>query len=100
MVSDRAVGLDGEDVVAHPVEEVPVVACDHHGAVPCVEVILKCVERVEVQVIRRLVKDEQVGRLHEDEQELKTSSLSAREISDRCLLFFSSELEEFQELRG
>src|SRR3954465_12542324 len=58
---DLAVPLEGEDVGGDPVEEPPVVA-DHHGAAAEVEDrLLEGPEHVDVEVVGRLVQEQEVA---------------------------------------
>src|SRR3954452_20536319 len=59
------VALVGEDVRRHAVEEPPVVADDHGTARELLEGTLEAAQRLDVQVVGRLVEQQQVATLLE-----------------------------------
>ena len=87
------VALEGEDVRRDPVEE-PAVVGDHDGAAGEVdERILERAERVDVEVVRRLVEEEHVAARLEQLGEVDAVPLSAREVLDELLLVAAAEVE-------
>ena len=55
--------------------------------------------RLEVEVVRRLVEEQHVRRLHEDAQEVQSAFLAARQPCDRCPLEVAGKKEALHELR-
>ena len=71
-----------ELVVGDALHEVPVVGDHQEGARPGVEEVLDRGEHVGVHVVGRLVEDEDVGLVEEDEEELEAALLAAGQILD------------------
>src|SRR6185369_7057959 len=77
---DAAVALEGEHVGRDAVEEPPVVA-DHHGtAAERHERLLETPQRVDVEVVRRLVEEEQVAAALQELREMQAISLAAGQV--------------------
>ena len=55
--------LEGQDMGGHPVEEPSVVADDHGAPGEALQGVLQGPERVDVQVVRRLVQEQDVSSL-------------------------------------
>src|SRR3546814_10902953 len=80
---DVAVALEREDVGRDPVEE-PAIVADHHRAAGEVEQrILECAPRIDIEVVRRLVEQQDVrpGFEHLGSEETKSELRSIRRIS-------------------
>src|SRR4029434_3658885 len=74
-----AVALEGEDVRRDPVQE-PAIVADHDGAAGEVEQrLLERAQRVDVEVVRRLVEEEDVAAAAEQLCEVDAVALAARE---------------------
>ena len=58
-------------------------ADDDDDAGPVVEELLERAQRVEVEIVRRLVEQQHVGLLDQREQELQAPALAARQRADR-----------------
>ena len=58
-------------------------ADDHDDAGPVVEELLERAQGVEVEIVRRLVEQQDVGLLEQGEQQLQAPALAARECADR-----------------
>src|SRR5690606_20643232 len=71
--------LVGEDVRRDPVEEPPVVRDDHGAARELEERVLERLERLDIEVVRRLVEEQQVAALLEREREVEAVALTTRE---------------------
>ena len=67
------------------VEEVAVVADQQHGALIVGEHLLQEVERVHVEIVGRLVEDQELARHGHDLGEQQAVALAARERADRAL---------------
>ena len=81
----RVVALEGqaaaavelEDPAGHVVEEVAVVGHGHDGALVVLEVLLEPGHRLGVEVVRRLVEQQQVGRGEQQPAERHAAALAA-----------------------
>src|SRR5918993_1770681 len=88
-----AVALEGEHVRGDAVEE-PAVVADHHRAPGEVqERLFERAQGVDVEIVRRLVQQEQVGAAFEQLREMDAVALSPRQLSDFALLVSSFEVE-------
>ncbi len=72
-----------DDRVAHPLHQVTVVADHDERARPAVEQVFQPGERVDVQVVGRLVQQQHVGLGHQEPGELQPPPLAAGELPDR-----------------
>ena len=68
---------------ADPLEEVAVVRDDDQRARPAVEQVLERGQRVDVEVVGRLVEQQHVRLVHEQPQQLQPPPLAAGEVADR-----------------
>ena len=87
------VALVGEDVRRHPVEEPPVVRDDDGAAGEVEQRVLERAERLDVQVVGRLVEEQQVAALLEGERQVEPVALAAGEDAGRLLLVRALEPE-------
>ena len=94
---DRGAVVDDEDVGHGPLEEGAVVADDDHGARPVLEDVLEHSQRVEVEVVRRLVEQQHVGTGAQREHELQPPPLAARQQADGSPLGVGVEPEALEE---
>ena len=89
----RRVALEREDVRRDPVEE-PAVVRDHDGAAGEVEQrLLERAQRVDVEVVRRLVEQQQVAARAQELREVDAVALAAGEVADPLLLVGAPEVE-------
>ena len=87
------VALEGEDVRRDAVEE-PAIVGDHDGAAGEVEQrLLERAQRVDVEVVRRLVEQQHVAAALQQLREVDAVALAARELADRLLLVAAAEVE-------
>src|SRR5579862_1109707 len=87
------VTLEREDVRRHAVQE-PAIVGDHDGAAGEVEqCILERAQRVDVQVVGRLVEQQQVATALQHLREMHAVPLTARELADGLLLVAAAEVE-------
>src|SRR6185503_4866925 len=87
------VSFEGEDVGRDAVEE-PAVVRDHDGAARELEQrLLERAQRVDVEVVRRLVEEEDVAARAQELREMDAVPLAAREIRDALLLVGALEVE-------
>ena len=99
-VTDPAVACEREDVIADPFDEVPVVAHDHERARPAVEQVLEGRERVDVEVVGRLVEHEDVGFRDQQAHELEPSPFPAGELAHQRARAVSAEAEAIAQHPG
>ena len=69
---------------------------DYEGPGPRVQQILQCSEHLGVDVVGRLIEDEDVGLTEQDQQQLEPTFLSTRELTDSGLEVSGLEAESFQ----
>ena len=88
-----AVALERQDVGGDAVEEEAIVA-DDHGAAG--EILQRCFERgqrLDVEIVGRLVEQDQVGAGFQHLGEMNAVTLAARELADLLLLVGALEVE-------
>ena len=90
---DPAVPLEGEDVGGDPVEEPAVVADDHGAAAEVEERLLEGAEHVDVEVVGRLVEEQEVAAALEQLGQVDAVPLAAGEVGDLLLLVGPLEVE-------
>src|SRR5690606_21515217 len=88
-----AVALEGENVGGEAVEEHAVVADDDRAAGEILERILERGERLGVEIVGRLVEEEDVGAGLEELGEVDAVALAAGERADLLLLVATLEVE-------
>ena len=77
------VALEGEDVRRDAIEE-PAIVRDHHGAAGEVEQrLLEGAQRVDVEVVGRLVEEQDVAARAQHLRQMDAVALAAREVADR-----------------
>ena len=94
---DGMVAVDDDHVGDGALEEGPVVAHHDQGAGPVVEEVLEGPQRVEVEVVGRLVEQQHVGPLGQDEQQLQPAPLAAGQRADRRPLGVAVEPEPLEQ---
>ena len=87
-------------MIDHLVHEIAVVTDHNDTAVEVLQILLQNLQRIDVQVIGRLVEHQEVGVLHKHRTQVQAPLLSARELGDVVLLLQRSEHEVLQELHG
>src|SRR5262245_54759299 len=90
---DMAVALEREHVGRDAVEEPAVVRDDDDTTREIEERFFESPQRVDVEVVRRLVKQQQVAALLQELGEVKAVTLTARKRADLLLLVASAEVE-------
>src|SRR5687768_4242464 len=90
---DVAVALEGEDVGGEAVEEEAVVTDDHGAAGEILERLLESAQGLDVEVVGRLVEQEDVAALLKHLGHVDAVALAARELADLLLLVLASEVE-------
>ena len=90
---DLAVALESEDVGGEAVEEEAVVA-DHHGAAgEILERVLERAQGLDVEVVGRLVEQEDVAAVLEHLGQVDAVALAAGQLADLLLLVGAAEVE-------
>src|SRR4029453_8759248 len=87
------VALEGEDVRCHAVEEPAVVRDDDRAAGEIEQRVLERAERVDVEVVRRLVGGQGVAPVSPALREVDAIAFAARKLSDRLLLVAAAKVE-------
>src|SRR4051794_39606305 len=85
--------LVGQDVRRDAVEEPPIVRDHHRAAGELEQRVLEAAERLHVEVVRRLVEEQQVAALLQRQRQVQPVPLAAREHARRLLLVRSLEAE-------
>src|SRR5687767_9507362 len=91
--ADLRVALEGEDVRRDAVDEPAVVADDDRAACEVEERVLERAQRVDIEVVRRLVEQEQVAAGLQELGEVHAVAFAAREVADALLLILAAEVE-------
>ena len=86
-------------MVNNLVHEISVVAHDDDAAGEVLQVILQNLQRLDVEVVRRLVEDKEVRIAHQYRAEIQLALLAAREFIDVVILLFGSKEKMLQQLR-
>ncbi len=76
---DLAIALKGQDVGSHAVQEPAVVADDHGRATKVQQRLFQGTQGMHVQVIRRLVQQQQIGPRFKHLRQMDTVSFTSRQ---------------------
>ena len=95
---ELAVAEQRHHVLGHALQEVPVVTDHHQRAGPAIEQVLELGQRLDVQVVGRLVEQQHVGLVHEQPEHLDPAPLAAGQIAYPGPLPFRGEAEPFEQL--
>src|SRR5262245_65759394 len=90
---DPALALEGEHVGRDAIEEPAVVADDDRAAREGQEGVLECAQRVDVEVVGRLVEQQEIAAALEHDRKVHAIALAAREVADALLLIGALEVE-------
>ena len=77
--------IEFHDMGGHPIQEVAVVADEHEAAGPFEQELLEPEEALQIQVVGRLVQEQQVRPLHEQTSQGHPHAPSSGELPDRPL---------------
>ena len=88
-----AVSLEGQHVRRDAIEEPAVVADDDGAASEIEQRLFECPQRIDVEVIGRLVEEEQVGAPLEQLREVHAIAFTARQLPHLALLVAPLEVE-------
>ena len=97
---DLAVALEGEDVGGDAVEEPAIVGDDHGAAGEGEEGLLERAQGVDVEVVGRLVEEQEVAAAVEELGQVEAVALAAGELADLGLLVGALEVERGGVLAG
>jgi hypothetical protein len=98
-IEGQPAGLEVEDVVGDVVQQVALVADDQHRRPIALEEILEPQSRLEIEMVRRLVEEQQVRSREEQRGERHAHPPAAREAVERPLLHLLVEAEPDQDPR-
>src|SRR5512137_3119163 len=87
------VALAGQDVRGHAIEEPAVVRDDEHAAGVLEERVLQGAQGLDVEVVRRLVEEQDVGAGHQGLGQVEPAALAAGERAHHLLLVGPLEVE-------
>ena len=87
-------------VVGHALHEIAVVRDQKQRAGPSVEQVFHLREHVGVQIVARLVQDEHIRLVEQDEHQRKASLLPARQVAHWLVQVIAGEAEALEQLRG
>jgi len=82
ILADAAAGLERERAVHHVVQQLAVVADQEQRTLERQQQILEQLQRLQVEIVRRLVQHEHVGRPREETREQQAIALTAGEGAD------------------
>mmetsp|Transcript_11553 Transcript_11553/g.22198 ORF Transcript_11553/g.22198 Transcript_11553/m.22198 type:complete len:699 (-) Transcript_11553:330-2426(-) len=99
-VRDKLKILDEQNSVTHVLEEVTVVGHEHERAGVRAETVLEPKHGREVEVVRRVVQQQEIRRLEERTDERNTHTKSSRKIVDVLLLGLLVETKGLQHARN
>ena len=97
-VAHGAVTEQADHAVAHPLEHVAVVGHHDQRADPAVEEVLQRREGLDVEVVGRLVEEQDVGPGHQQPDELQPAPLPAGQVADARDEPFAGQPEPFRHL--
>ena len=88
-----AVALEGEDVRGDAVEEPAVVADDHGAAAEVEQGVFQGAQRIDVEVVGRLVEQQQVAAAAQQLGQVDAVAFAAGQLADLALLVGALEVE-------
>ena len=97
-VAQPAVAEHRDEPVADALEEVAVVRDHEQRAGPAVEQVLERGERLDVEVVGRLVEQQHVRLGHQQAHQLQPAPLAAGQVADRRPLPLAGEAEPLEQL--
>ena len=94
-----AFAAEHEQVIYNLVHEEAVVRHDYHAAGEVLQILLKHLERLYVEVVGRLVEHEEVGVAHQHRAQIELATLAAGELVDVVVLLLGRKEKVLQKLR-
>ena len=83
---DRAVAFECQHVRGDPIEKPAIVADDDGAARKREQCFFECAQRIDVEIVRRLVEKEQVTARLEELRQVDAVALASRKAADLTLL--------------
>ncbi len=80
VLGDSAVALKGKDPVHRTIQEVAVMGHCHHDTGKAVQIILKDRHGADVEVVRRLIQYQHIGRTHQHPEKIEPPLLTAGQL--------------------
>ena len=99
-VRQLTIAEKGPGRVRNTLNQVAVVRDDHQRARPIVQQVFQFLQRVNIQVIRRLVEQQEVRLTHQHACELQAATLTAGEVCDWGALPLRGKTQSLRQLRG
>ncbi len=99
-VGAQPAGFDEQDAAHHAVQEFPVVGYQQQCAGIVPQPLLEPEDRVEIEVVGRLVEQQQVRAAHQRARQVRPHFQAARELSHGAVDFLGREPESRRQLRG
>ena len=99
-VLDRPTVRDLDHTLGDRIQEVPVVTDEQDRPGPRGQVLLQPRDRLDVQVVRRFVEHQQIGRGQHQSGQRDTHAPSAREVLHRAVRITGGEAESCEDLAG
>ena len=99
IILEFAIALHHEQMIDHLVHEISVMAYHDHATSEVGEIFLKHIECHDVEIVGRLIEDEEVGRTHQHCAEIEPALLTSRQFIHIVILFLRREEEVLEELR-
>ena len=90
---DLAVAFEGQDVGGEPVEEPAVVAADDGAAGEILQPFFQCAQGIHVQIVGRLVEDDEIRALFQHARQMHPIAFAAGEVLHLLLLIRPGEVE-------
>ena len=82
------------------IQKIAVMRYREHDAREGFQIIFQNGQRFYVQVVGRLVEQQDVGRFHQHRQQIQTALFTARQLTDELVLQVTRKQELFQHLRS
>ena len=95
-----AITFEHQQMVYNLVHKIPVVADNDDTSLEITEIFFKDIQRHDIEVVCRLVENEEVWVLHEHRAEVETPAFTAGELVDVVLLLQRREQEMLEKLHG
>src|SRR5262249_17970420 len=85
-----------QDLVSNLVQKVPIVRHQEYRSIEFLQAILQDIQRGDVQIVRRLVKYQDISFLQHQLRDQQSTLLTARQLADRHLHLFAGEKETIE----
>ena len=98
-IADVSLPVEHQQVVHHLIHEVAIVAHHNHTSLEVLQVLFQYVQRNDVQVVGRLVQNQEIRIAHQHRTQIKTAALATAQLIDIAVLCFRRKEEMLQKLR-